>query len=91
MNSEDFNFCIFFFFSWWQTVKQLVWSLFGMAEVSELNTADGTTKATALILYVVFLIFAVILLVNMMIALLSNTYQRVEVRIYKLYTSVPKI
>ena len=61
-------------------MKQLIWSLFGLADLGAINSSDSITTSIALILYVVFLIIAVILLVNMMVALLSNSYQRVEVR-----------
>ena len=55
-------------------MSQLIWALFSLEDLGATNSSDSVTIALALILYVVFLIIAVILLVNMMVALLSNTY-----------------
>ena len=54
-----------------------------MAEVDSLNSVDEATVTLCKVLYAIYLVVAGVLLMNMMIALLSNTYQRVEVR-YKL-------
>ncbi|XP_073241063.1 short transient receptor potential channel 7-like [Porites lutea] len=63
---------------WWLTAKHLCWSLLGMAEVDSLNSVDETTVTLCKVLYAIYLVVAGVLLMNMMIALLSNTYQRVE-------------
>ena len=60
-------------------VRHLTWSLLGIAELDPLDSVDSASVTLAHFLFGVFLIMGVILLVNMMIALLSNTYQRVEV------------
>ena len=59
--------------------KHLCWSLLGIAELDPLDSVDGASVTLAQLLFGTFLIMGVLLLVNMMIALLSNTYQRVEV------------
>lgn len=69
--------------SWWTMVKHLCWSLLGIAELEALDSVDSAAVTLAHLLYGIFLVLGVILLVNMMIALLSNTYQRVEVRNFK--------
>ena len=63
-------------------VGHLAWSLFGVSagESDPMKTVDVPSEHIARTLYAFFLIFAVILLLNMLIALLSNTYQRTEVR-----------
>lgn len=58
--------------------KHLSWSLLGVAELDPLDSVDTASVTLAKFLFGAFLIMGVILLVNMMIALLSNTYQRVE-------------
>ena len=68
-----------FWSSWWSMVKHLTWSLLGIAELDPLDSVDSASATLARLLFGAFLIMGVILLVNMMIALLSNTYQRVEV------------
>ena len=65
--------------SWWSMMQHLTWSLLGIAELDTLDSVDSASVTLANFLFGAFLIMGVILLVNMMIALLSNTYQRVEV------------
>ena len=60
-------------------VKHLCWSLLGIAELDPLDSVDSPSVTLARFLFGAFLVMGVILLINMMIALLSNTYQRVEV------------
>lgn len=68
------------FGSWWAVVSHLGWSLLGASEESDnLTSVDFPSETIARILYAAFLIFGVILLLNMLIALLCNTYQRIEV------------
>ena len=62
-------------------LKHFLWSLLGIADLDPLDSVDNPSVILAYFLYGVFLIMAVILLINMMIALLSNTYQQVAVRI----------
>ncbi len=74
---------MFVFFSWWSMIVHLSWSLLGVAEKFDpMTSADPPSGAFARVLYAVFLIIGAILLINMLIALLSNTYQRVEVSNY---------
>ena len=73
---------MFLFFSWWSVISYLSWSLLGVAEKFDMTSADPPSVAFARVLYAVFLIVGAILLINMLIALLSNTYQRVEVSNY---------
>lgn len=67
-------------FSWWTMIKHLFWSLLGLAELDPLDSIDHTSVTIAHFLYGVFLVLGVILLVNMMIALLNNTYEKVQVK-----------
>jgi len=67
-------------FSFWEILTHLSWSLLEIEQDSNpLNSVDTPSVALAKLLYAVFLFIAVILLVNMLIALLSHTYQRVKV------------
>ena len=61
--------------------KHLAWSCLGISNLEPLDSVDTPSVSLSYLLYSLFLIMVVILLVNMMIALLSNTYQRVEVKI----------
>ena len=70
---------LFMFFSWWNIATHHGWSLLGLADLDRLNSVDNPSVSLVHVLYSFFLIMAVILLVNMMIALLSNTYQQVQV------------
>lgn len=61
-------------------MKHLCWSLLGLAELDPLDSIDHTSMTIAHFLFGVFLVVGVILLVNMMIALLNNTYEKVLVK-----------
>ena len=62
-------------------ITYLGWSLLGASEdFDPMKAADFFSGTLARILYAGFLVMGVILLVNMLIALLSNTYQRIQVR-----------
>ena len=61
--------------------KYLAWSCLGISNLEPLDSVDSPSVFLSYLLYSLFLIMVAILLVNMMIALLSNTYQRVEVKI----------
>ncbi|XP_068737190.1 uncharacterized protein [Montipora capricornis] len=63
---------------WWKMVGHLCWSLLGAVDVDLLESADGPSVTLVNFLYGAFLVMGVILLINMMIALLSNTYQKVQ-------------
>ena len=58
----------------------LGWSLLGESDKADpMTSVDFPSDTIAQILYAAFLVFAVVLLLNMLIALLCNTYQRIEV------------
>ncbi|XP_020618999.1 short transient receptor potential channel 4-like isoform X2 [Orbicella faveolata] len=64
---------------WWEILTHLSWSLLEIEqEFNPLNSVDTPSETIAKLFYAVFLFIAVILLVNMLIALLSHTYQRVK-------------
>ena len=58
----------------------LAFSLLGVTGLDQFESVDRSSEVMAKLLYAIFLIMGVILLINMMIALLSNTYQHVQVR-----------
>lgn len=61
-------------------MKHLSWTLLGVTELDRFNPGVETpSDHLAQSLYAVFIIAALVLLVNMMIAVLSNTYERVQV------------
>ena len=68
--------------------KHLAWSLLGLADLDSLNSVDHPSVSLIQLLYILFLIMGVVLLINMMIALLSNTYTRVQVRYFALFSSL---
>ena len=55
------------------------WSLLGLVDLDSLNSVDNPSVSLIHVLYSFFLIMAVIFLAHMMVALLSNTYQQVQV------------
>ena len=71
---------LFFHHSWWLMFRHLGFSLVGLSEFHPIWSADLPAEALGQILYAAFLIWGVILLINMLIALLSHTYEQTEVR-----------
>ena len=70
---------LFSIHSWWKMARHLCWSLLGDVDLDPLESADNPSVILAHFLYGAFLLMGAILLINMMIALLSNTYQKVQV------------
>nr|XP_058970450.1 short transient receptor potential channel 4-like isoform X1 [Pocillopora verrucosa] len=56
----------------------LVWSVFGLTNLETMKSHGELSSAVVGVLYVLFLILSVIMLINMLVALLTNTYQKVE-------------
>jgi len=56
----------------------LIWSVFGLTNLETMESRDSVSTAVVGVLYVMFLILSVIMLVNMLVALLTNTYNKVE-------------
>lgn len=73
---SSISFCIF---SWIKTVQHLAWTILGMPDLEPFSLGDSPSDYIVEIMYAVFILSALILLVNMMIAVLSSTYERVEV------------
>ena len=65
------------------------WSLLGISDLDPLHSVDRASIIVAYFLYGAFLIMSVIILVNMLIALLSDTYQKVAVRSDSLVINLP--
>ncbi|XP_033099108.1 short transient receptor potential channel 4-like isoform X2 [Anneissia japonica] len=69
------------FFDIWQSLLTLFWTLFGLQGVTivQLNDADHAfTESIGTLLFAFYLLFAVVVLLNALIAMMSNTYTRVE-------------
>lgn len=49
--------------------------------MSPLESTDPNSEALAQLLFAAYLVLTLIMLINMLIALLSNTYQRVQVTV----------
>ena len=71
-------------FSLEKMTPHLAFSLLGVTGLEKFKSVDPASELMAKLLYAIFLIMGVILLINMMIALLSNTYQHVQVLAEKL-------
>ena len=63
------------------SIKTLFWSLFGEFDLSSFE-AEPLEEAVGMTILALWLVLAVIVLLNMSIALISNGFQRVQVYIY---------
>ncbi|CAH3128022.1 unnamed protein product [Pocillopora meandrina] len=59
-----------------KSARQLVWSVFGMTHFEEMESVTSLTSDIVVFLYLVFLVLSVIMLVNILIALLTTTYDK---------------
>ena len=60
----------------------MFWNLFGMSEVSDLAVTDSgfiITQVAGELLLALFSIISVLVAINMLIAMMSNSYQQVAV------------
>ena len=65
-----------------QSMLTLFWSLFGLEslDIIKVNHANHYfTEAVGTILFALYMMFAVVVMLNALIAMMSNTYTRVEV------------
>ena len=65
----------------WPSVKILFWSLFGLIDLESFEADRGAETAVGMTLLALWLVLAVIVLLNMLIALISNAFQRVQVNL----------
>ena len=65
--------------SWGTMLKHLSFSLVGLSNFHPMVSVDLPSEILAQVLYAAFLILGVILLINMLIALLSHTYEQTKV------------
>ncbi|XP_022801740.1 short transient receptor potential channel 5-like [Stylophora pistillata] len=59
-----------------KSARQLVWSIFGMTHFEEMESFTSLTSDIVVFLYLVFLVLSVIMLVNILVALLTTTYDK---------------
>jgi transient receptor potential cation channel subfamily C protein 4 len=72
---------IFFFIRMSSTFKTVFWSLFGLAEKEGVQLLDFDKKFTEIVGYLIygaFNIASVIVLLNMLIAMMSKSYETIE-------------
>ncbi|KAJ8297880.1 hypothetical protein KUTeg_024411 [Tegillarca granosa] len=58
----------------------LYWSLFGLTAVKDINIRNGQqfTKVTSMLLFMIYHAMSIIVLINMLIAMMSNSFQNIE-------------
>ena len=71
----------FAFYRFGGNLRFLFWDLFGMSELSELSTEKNfvITQYTGEILLGLYSILSILVALNMLIAMMANSYQRVAV------------
>lgn len=71
-----------------ESFKTLFWSIFGLSEVISvvLKYDHKFIENIGYVLYGVYNVTMVVVLLNMLIAMINNSYQEIEVRLIRLYT-----
>ena len=77
----DYSVSFFFFFRIGGTLHYLFWNAFGMTELEDLHTSERfvITQYAGELLLGLYTIASLLVAINMLIAMMSNTYQRVAV------------
>ena len=75
------EYSVSFFFRIGGTLRYLFWNVFGMTGLRDLNTSEGfvITQYAGELLLGLYAIASLLVAINMLIAMMSNTYQRVAV------------
>ena len=75
------EYSVSFFFRIGGTLRYLFWNVFGMTELGDLNTSEEfvITQYAGEVLLALYAIASLLVAINMLIAMMSNTYQRVAV------------
>ena len=75
------EYSVSFFFRIGGTLRYLFWNAFGMTELRDLNTSERfvITHYAGELLLGLYAIASLLVAINMLIAMMSNTYQRVAV------------
>lgn len=86
MQSEErnkiFNFLTGYFFSLFETSQSLFWASFGLVDLVsfELSGIKSFTRFWALLMFGSYSVINIIVLLNMLIAMMSNSYQMISER-----------
>ena len=68
--------------------RNLFWALFGLTELDSLSAEDdAVTQNTGQLLFGLYNITAILVSLNMLIAMMANTFQQVAVRSLSLYSN----
>lgn len=74
------NFQVFFFFRFNETINFLFWTMFGVANQDYVDMPEYVlAEFIGRILYGIFTLVIVIVLLNMLIAMITNSFQKIEV------------
>lgn len=66
--------------SFYKTARQLAWSVFGLTDLKEMQSHTRLVSEIVAVLYFLFLILTVFMLINILVALFTSTYDNVKVR-----------
>ena len=78
----DYSFCVFLYYRLFYTVVYLYWSIMGLEAMDPLTLDNQATviEGAAKAIYSFFYVLVIIVLLNALVAVMSNVYNEVEVR-----------
>lgn len=79
-----YHYCYYYFCSLFETSQSLFWASFGLVDLMtfELTGIKSFTRFWGLLMFGSYSVINVIVLLNMLIAMMSNSYQIISVRIF---------
>lgn len=86
-NSEQMLICFFFDWSLFETMQTLFWTVFGVIDMNQFNLSniESFTKFSAKTILGIYTVITNVVLLNLLIAMLNNSYQLISVSIWSLY------
>ena len=75
---------MFSFDSLWETLQTLIWAIFGLIDLDHLALKEkhGYTEFVGRLMFGTYSVISIIVLLNMLIAMMSNSYQLISVRYF---------
>lgn len=65
--------------SLWSTIVNLFWALFGLIESDVFEESGSSETAVATLILAIWLVLAVVILLNMLIALITDSFEGIKV------------
>lgn len=87
---QFFKFYLYLFFSVFESIQTLFWTGFGEVDLEtfDLPGMNSYTRVWALFIFATYSVINVTILLNLLIAMMSNSYSVIEVNYYVIFITL---